>query len=348
MTTRTGPLRTFAQAAAMMVAVILVTACGSSAGNHDRHATSHTSSPIAAAQPLRAGERFLDLTVSRPYTPSPPTGGTDEYRCMVIDPRLTTPTFLTGSQFRPQNEPIVHHAIVFAIPAGDAATARAKDAETEAEGWTCFGDTNLDGRQEPAWVDTWTPGATETVLQHDVGFRLEPGSLLVLQVHYNLLATGGSPAGADQSSVRLRLTDGTAATKPLETLQLSAPIELPCADGESGPLCDRTAAIADVTQRFGAEVGHSATELVDACSNGTPVPGDTQHCDISVPVPITMYAAFGHMHLLGDTLRVTCTHDATLRQQLPQLSGLPPRYVVWGDGSSDEMCLGLLTATIND
>ena len=146
MTTRTGPLRTFAQAAAMMVAVILVAACGSSAGNHDRHATSHTSSPIAAAQPLRAGERFLDLTVSRPYTPSPPTGGTDEYRCMVIDPRLTTPTFLTGSQFRPQNEPIVHHAIVFAIPAADAATARAKDAETEAEGWTCFGDTNLDGR----------------------------------------------------------------------------------------------------------------------------------------------------------------------------------------------------------
>ena len=225
----------------------------------------------------------------------------------------------------------------------------------------------------------WAPGATETVLSTTSDSSLEPGSLLVLQVHYNLLATGGSPAGADQSSVRLRLTDGTAATKPLETLQLSAPIELPCADGESGPLCDRTAAIADVTQRFGAEVGRR--ELVDACSNGTPVPGDTQHCDISVPVPITMYAAFGHMHLLdahqdgiksgtrarpcwtsgydfddtmparqttGDTLRVTCTHDATLRQQLPQLSGLPPRYVVWGDGSSDEMCLGLLTATIND
>jgi copper type II ascorbate-dependent monooxygenase-like protein len=399
MTTRTGPLRTFARAAASMAAVILFAACGSSSAGSagggapataTGHAASHTSSPIPAAQPLRAGERFLDLTVSRPYTPSPPTGGTDEYRCMVIDPRLTTPTFLTGSQFRPQNEPIVHHAIVFAIPAADAATARAKDAESEAEGWTCFGDTNLDGQQEPAWVDTWTPGATETLLQHDVGFRLEPGSLLVLQVHYNLLATGGSPAGADQSSVRLRLTDGTAATKPLETLQLSAPIELPCADGESGPLCDRTAAIADVTQRFGAEVGDSAAQLVGACSNGTPVPGNTQHCDIPVPVPITMYAAFGHMHLLGrsitvelnpgttgartlldvpafdfddqrlqvlptpidarpgDTLRVTCTHDATLRQQLPQLSGLPPRYVVWGDGSSDEMCLGLLTATIND
>jgi hypothetical protein len=45
----------------------------------------------------------------------------------------------------------------------------------------------------------------------------------------------------------------------------------------------------------------------------------------------------------GDLLRVTCTHDATLRSRLPALSKLPPRYVVWGDGTSDEMCLGILT-----
>ena len=33
-----------------------------------------------------------------------------------------------------------------------------------------------------------------------------------------------------------------------------------------------------------------------------------------------------------------------LRPLLPALSKLPPRYVVRGDGSSDEMCLGLLIA----
>nr|BFE81213.1 hypothetical protein GCM10020093_038140 [Planobispora longispora] len=44
----------------------------------------------------------------------------------------------------------------------------------------------------------------------------------------------------------------------------------------------------------------------------------------------------------GDTLRVTCTHDAGLRRQLPALRDLPARYVVWGEGTSDEMCLGLL------
>jgi hypothetical protein len=45
-------------------------------------------------------------------------------------------------------------------------------------------------------------------------------------------------------------------------------------------------------------------------------------------------------------VRVTCTHDANLRRQLPQLESLPPRYVVWGEGTSDEMCLGLLTAAV--
>ena len=29
-------------------------------------------------------------------------------------------------------------------------------------------------------------------------------------------------------------------------------------------------------------------------------------------------------------------------QRCPQLRDLPPRYVVWGEGTSDEMCLGLV------
>jgi hypothetical protein len=47
----------------------------------------------------------------------------------------------------------------------------------------------------------------------------------------------------------------------------------------------------------------------------------------------------------GDTVRVTCTHDAKLRSMLPALQKLPPRYVVWGEGTSDEMCLGILSVT---
>jgi hypothetical protein len=214
---------------------------------------------------------------------------------------------------------------------------------------------------------------------------MPPGSLIVVQIHYNLLATGGRSGGSDQSAIRLRLTSRTTGMKPLQTGLLPAPVELPCLSGESGPLCDRKAAIADVTRRFGAKVGATESGLVQACGNGAPpVPGPTQHCDHPVPSSATVYAVAGHMHLLGrsisielnpgtagahtllsipsydfddqairplatpvaikpgDTLRVTCRHDAALRRQLPGLSQLPARYVVWGDGTSDEMCLGLL------
>ncbi|MFI7553840.1 hypothetical protein ACIBQ2_29360, partial [Micromonospora sediminimaris] len=30
---------------------------------------------------------------------------------------------------------------------------------------------------------------------------------------------------------------------------------------------------------------------------------------------------------------------------VPQLKKLPPRYVVWGDGTSDEMCIGIMVVS---
>ena len=47
----------------------------------------------------------------------------------------------------------------------------------------------------------------------------------------------------------------------------------------------------------------------------------------------------------GDTIRVTCTHDVSLRKRLPELQGTAPRYIVWGEGTTDEMCLGILITT---
>ena len=51
--------------------------------------------------------------------------------------------------------------------------------------------------------------------------------------------------------------------------------------------------------------------------------------------------------IAGDTIRVQCTFDPTLRQKLPALRNLEPRYITWGEGSSDEMCLGVIAATRN-
>ncbi|MEU4693497.1 monooxygenase [Actinoplanes sp. NPDC023714] len=346
-----------------------------SADPHSGHSAGSAPPPT----PLRAGERFVDVGLAQPYTPAAPSGGTDEYRCFLVDPQLTEEAYLTGSRFLPQNGAIVHHAIFYRVSPEQAKTAERVDAEADGEGWTCFGDSGVQG--ETAWVAHWAPGAGETLMPDGFGFAMPPGSKLIMQVHYNLLNTSGS----DQSGMKMRLAPADAGIKPLETALVQAPIELPCEPGGTGPLCDRDAAIADVAKRFGPESAQLVDGLNQWCNGGrAPKSGTTQHCDQPVGEGGTIYMAAGHMHLLGrsikvelnpgtpeartvldvpaydfdnqalvplkqpidvakgDVVRVTCTHDAGLRKQLPQLRKLPSRYVVWGEGTSDEMCLGIM------
>jgi hypothetical protein len=62
--------------------------------------------------------------------------------------------------------------------------------------------------------------------------------------------------------------------------------------------------------------------------------------NLSTPIHVTA----------GEPVKVTCTYDPTLAQELPILRKAPPHFVTWGDGSTDEMCIGLawISATLPD
>ena len=47
----------------------------------------------------------------------------------------------------------------------------------------------------------------------------------------------------------------------------------------------------------------------------------------------------------GDVLRVTCRHDASLRRNATSKAARTPRYILWGEGTTDEMCLGMVQVT---
>jgi hypothetical protein len=49
----------------------------------------------------------------------------------------------------------------------------------------------------------------------------------------------------------------------------------------------------------------------------------------------------------GDRFRITCSWRPELRKMLPIFKGTEPRYVVWGEGTTDEMCLGVLSVGRN-
>jgi hypothetical protein len=53
--------------------------------------------------------------------------------------------------------------------------------------------------------------------------------------------------------------------------------------------------------------------------------------NLATPIPVTV----------GEPVQITCTYDPTLEQKLPGQRKAPPHYVTWGDGSTDEMCVGV-------
>ncbi|MEP6462341.1 MAG: monooxygenase [Frankiaceae bacterium] len=395
-----GVHRRIAGSAAALTMAISLASCGTTDPSRDRAATpsasaaapQSTGSAAAPTFPLRSGERVLSLRLPHPYRPKAPHGGTDDYRCFLLDPHLTASAFITGIGFVPGNSHVVHHAILFRVPARQIPAAEAKDAQQPGDGWTCFGDTEIpDPGQTSAasgnggWLAAWAPGGRPVTYQNGLGVPVDAGSRVVLQVHYNLLG-GNQP---DQTGLRLHLTPAASGMQPLDTVLLPAPVELPCTAAEHGRLCQRNNAVHDVAARFGPQVGATAAGLQRLCGGNPtkPAVGATQSCDQRVPAPMTVQSAAGHMHLLGrsiritldpdtprerilldvprydfdnqgavplpqpvhvrpgNTIRVTCTHDAKLRAMLPELAHQPPRYVVWGDGTSDEMCLGILTVT---
>ncbi|HEY2984196.1 MAG TPA: hypothetical protein VGJ38_08600 [Jatrophihabitantaceae bacterium] len=346
--------------------------------------------PVAA---LQSGERWIDLPMpGGTYRPQAEAGGTDDYRCILLDPKISGEVFLSGVVLEPGNAKLVHHAILYRVDPDQIAAAKAKDASDPRLGWSCFGGPGLPSKggalaelEAAPWVAAFATRGGEQRFAAGTGQDLQAGSRLILQIHYNLLNGGG----ADSTAVKLRVAKPGAQLQALHTLLLPAPVELPCASGESGPLCNRDAAVFDVVRRFGMDAGREVAGLQLLCggSIANPRAGPTQTCARPVNDTIQIRAVAGHMHMLGksvqvdlerqdgtsqrlldvkvwnfddqratvlakpvtvhagDKLRVTCTHDATLRAKLPALAKLPPRYVVWGEGSSDEMCLGIVSYT---
>jgi hypothetical protein len=340
---------------------------------------------ITRPKPLRAGEKRMTLRMPAAYTPSAPNGtGTDDYRCFLLDPHLKKDVYLTGTFVQPGNADVVHHVILFTTPPDQVFEAEQLDAASPGEGWTCFGGSGLrdnDGLNSAPWLGAWAPGGKEAVFAPGFGKPLRAGSRIIMQVHYNLLAG----RGPDESATLLRYAPASSGITPLETMLLPSPVEMPCRPKYAdGPLCDRDASIADLINRVGG-AGNTNNALYLLCggqpkpSNVTSCDRDiwepttirgvaghmhllgrsikievnpgTPRAKTILDIPIWDFDNQGNrpikpVHVdLGDVVRVTCRHVQWLRDKLPAFEGIPDKYVVWGEGTTDEMCLGILTVT---
>jgi mono/diheme cytochrome c family protein len=342
---------------------------------------------------VRAGERVLEIAMPGAYRPRAGTGTTDDYRCFVLDPKLSSDVSVTSARIEPGSSKIVHHVILFRIAAAQAAAASRLDAASPGLGWSCFGGTGISGGggsvqaslDDSGWIAAWAPGGTGGRLPEGTGVPLPSGARIVMQVHYNLL-NGNAP---DRSRAVMTVAPASAGLTKVQTTLLPAPVELACAKGERGKLCNRVEALTELSRKYGSTAAFVPAGLLLLCgrSPASVAPSPVSSCDRAINASTTIVGAAGHMHLLGtsirvelnpgtsrarvlldiprwdfhwqnmytlrspvraepgDVVRVTCRHDVTKRHHGSHGVPKTPRYVLWGEGTTDEMCLGLLQVT---
>ena len=325
----------------------------------------------------------ISLNQSHTYTPKAPAGATDDYHCTLLNPRITKNSYIISSQFVPGSKED-HHAALFLVPPSLARTAE-RDNEV-GKGWTCFGegalpDTSVAGLAAVPLLGFWAPGHGADRMPNGAGVALPAGSLVIMQVHYNLLV-GDHPV---RDSLVLRTVPRSTPLKPLHLNLLLAPPDIPCPAGVTGPLCDRAASLANLGQRFGQSAVDEVNGIEALCGHdpSNPPTGSSTSCLTTIGKGGYIVRVQAHMHLLGaaftmvldpgtprartvldvpeynfdyqrsynlatpvpvtagEPVEITCTYRPTLAQELPALRKAPSHFVTWGDGSTDEMCIGL-------
>jgi hypothetical protein len=293
---------------------------------------------------------------------------TDQLRCFVLDPKITQTQFLNGSHVVPGDPAIVHHVILYADPRG------ASRAKADANGqYDCFGGPGL---VEQTMLAAWAPGGQPSEYPPNVGVELDPGTLLVMQVHYHPVAGGPRP---DATSIELRYTQGLPEYRAIISLIGNDRATRPNGDGlQPGPN-DPGGVVFSIPPNVG---GHTETmrltvpqvlrgARIDKLSlfgvaghmhyigvaerlTLTPAAGGPDQCLMELPrwdfdwqrrydydVPIAELPTVAP----GDRINVRCTYDNTTKNpktmRALQESGLTqPQTVTLGESTLEEMCLG--------
>jgi hypothetical protein len=282
-----------------------------------------TVAPSGASSPTHHHD-VVTIKVPTPevngFTPKPPAGATDLYRCTFFNPQITQNMMLTGSSFVPQlhNGKIeIHHAILYLVNPDYVALARAMD---NGKGWSCFSEPVFAGSNGKVngmpWLAGWAPGRNSESAPAGYGAYIPAGSALVMEIHYNTLL-GKAP---DKSYFNLSMVPAAGSgLTPLYSAVYPAPVDLPCPVGSSGPLCSRAASLKDLQKRFGAQEVDFVNWLETSCNhsgqitNNPSSPNATStSCIWKIGLNETVHRITAHMHLLGKTFAFDdCGTDPT-------------------------------------
>jgi hypothetical protein len=269
-----------------------------------------------------------DLVVQMPEAAKVPAEGRDIYRAFAIPLNLTEDKYIRAVQYRASNPKVVHHSLIFLDRTGEARKRDEADPEPGFKGQgLSFGDT----------IGGWTPGGVNHPFPENTGKILKKGADLLLQLHLHPIGK----VEKEQSQIAFWFLK-----KPPRRTVMSFPI---------------------IAVNFDLPAGDKAVQVTDS---------------VVLPCDVTVIGIIPHSHYLGKECKVwAVTPDGKevplvwvkdwdfdwqeqyrykVPVQLPKLTELkmiwtfdnsasnprqhtlPPRRVVFGEQTTDEMAVAVL------
>lgn len=318
-----------------------------------------------------------DVRVALPEPYDGREGTPNDYRCFILDPGFTEETWVKAHTFVPDQVEIAHHATMFRLPASGVAALEARDAADPEPGWECF-----DGTGAGAQFAGWAPGAQVTRYPDGSGMRMEAGERVVVQMHYHYAHTAPPDQSEmvfeliDGDTSDLREVTYDVMLGPAE-IPCAADQSGPLCDRDAklAQLVDEFGPFAAVIPRaLNARCGVTAEDFA-AMTTGV---AEASCVHRTKRTGVVNYAA-GHMHEVGEAFRMTLrpgepdevvlldidnwdfswqrgyqpvdpvrieAGDEILiecrwnRDRKPQTE---PSYIVWNEGTEDEMCYSTIS-----
>lgn len=291
----------------------------------------------------------LSLQMKAPYTVKT---APDDYRCFVVDWTPTKTKFVTGFQVTPGNAKIVHHVIAYVATKSEASRYTTKDPN--GGGYRCYGTAG--GPAGLRWIGVWAPGVPGAEYATGTGIRVEPGSKIIIQVHYNVAAANKE---TDQTKIDFKLEDkiGSEAilfpyTNPqwLNNKKMKIPAgQKDVKHSFSFPL-SYLGLIAPKVK--GITVYSSMLHMHQLGTSGRLSYGNK--CMLNIPKWDFNWQLVFHLKKpiqlgMNDSVGITCRWNNSQANQ-PIIDGKQKTSadVYWGDGTHDEMCLGIVYITCQD
>jgi peroxiredoxin/mono/diheme cytochrome c family protein len=275
-----------------------------------------------------------DLVIELPGDFDVPASGKDVYRCFVIPTHLGADRYVSAIEYQPGNRRVVHHLLGYVDTTGQA---RKRDDADPGLGYSCFSGPGIEIHGD---LGGWAPGNEPSRLPAGVGRYLPANADVVVQVHYH---PSGKPE-TDRSRIGLHFSKSP--IKQTMQWSLAGKFDLKIPPGDSNyeanaqwriPVDVEALAVTPHMHMIGRDMHMWVTFPDGRDQDLIRIPDwdfgwqNTYYFEQPLTLPE------------GTVLKLVAHFDNS--ENNPRNPNKPPKLVKFGEGTTDEMCIGFIALT---